>query len=163
MSRFLPELENLLQLLVAEHRKLLAQLDGQQAAMRAFDLKAMDDLRNQQEASRLRIGGLEAKRKALVLQIGRGLKVEGNLTLGKLADLHPPRRAALLKLREELRDVAEAIGTRTHVAGRLAGAVLGHLNTVVRLLAGAVERAGVYTKHGVPQVSSRIGVMDAVG
>jgi hypothetical protein len=37
------------------------------------------------------------------------------------------------------------------------------LNTVVRLLAGAVEKAGLYTKHGVPQVSSRIGVMEAVG
>jgi hypothetical protein len=45
----------------------------------------------------------------------------------------------------------------------LAGAVLGHLNTVVRLIAGAVEQAGVYTKQGVPQVSARIGVIEAVG
>ena len=42
-------------------------------------------------------------------------------------------------------------------------ALLGHLNTVVRLIAGAVERAGVYTKTGAPQMSNRIGVMEAVG
>ena len=41
--------------------------------------------------------------------------------------------------------------------------MLGHLNTVVRLLAGAVERAGVYTKDGIPRVASRIGIMEAVG
>ena len=27
----------------------------------------------------------------------------------------------------------------------------------------AVEKAGLYTKQGIPQVSSRIGVMEAVG
>jgi len=30
-------------------------------------------------------------------------------------------------------------------------------------LVGEVERAGVYTKHGIPKVSARIGVMEAVG
>ena len=59
--------------------------------------------------------------------------------------------------------MVEATAARTHVAGRVATAVLGHLNTVVRLVAGAVEKAGLYTKNGVPRVSSRIGVMDAVG
>ena len=37
---------------------------------------------------------------------------------------------------------------RTQVAGRLAAAVLGHLNTVVRLLAGAVEKAGALHETG---------------
>jgi hypothetical protein len=34
---------------------------------------------------------------------------------------------------------------------------------VVRLLAGAAQRAGLYTRRGIPRVGSRIGVMDAVG
>jgi hypothetical protein len=59
--------------------------------------------------------------------------------------------------------VATTIASRTKVSGKVAGAVLGHLNTVVRLLAGAVERAGVYTKDGIPRVSGRIGIMEAVG
>jgi hypothetical protein len=85
------------------------------------------------------------------------------LTLKRLAELHPPRRAALLKLRGELREVAEAISERTKVSGRVTRAVLGHLNKAIRLLANAVERAGVYTRHGVPRMPRRIGAMEAVG
>ena len=132
--------------------------------MKAFDLKALDEARNQQEASRLRVATLENKRRAVVLLIAKILRMDGqNLTITRLAELQPARREALLKLRDELRGLAAKIGARTHVAGRLASAVLGHLNTVVRLLAGAVEKTGVYTKQGVPRVSSRIGVMEAVG
>jgi hypothetical protein len=164
MSRLLPELENVLQSLVAEHRRLLAHLETQQAAMKAFDLKTLDESRNQQEACRLRVATLENKRRAVVVLIGKTLRVDDQtLTLTRLTELQPARRDALLKLRDELRDLAARITARTHVAGRLAGAVLGHLNTVVRLLAGAVEKTGVYTKQGIPRVSSRIGVMEAVG
>jgi len=163
MSRLLPELESILRALADEHRRLLACVEAQQSAMKAFDLKAMDDARNLQEASRLRVAALETKRRTVVLHIARPLKLDGKATLSQLADLHPQRREVLLALRDEIKQLAETIAARTHVAGRLAGAVLGHLNTVVRLLAGAVEKAGLYTKHGVPSVSSRIGVMEAVG
>ena len=164
MSRLLPELENVLQSLVAEHRRLLAHLEAQQAAMKAFDLKALDDARNQQEASRLRVAALENRRRATVLLIARTLRVDAQtLTITRLAELQPAARGPLLKLRDELKGLAAQIGARTHVAGRLASAVLGHLNTVVRLLAGAVEKTGVYTRQGVPRVSGRIGVMEAVG
>ena len=164
MSRQLQDIETLLQSLIGEHRKLLAQVEAQHAAMRVMDLEAMDAARNQQEAARLRIAGIESRRRAVVAQLAKALRVEpAALTLAKLAELHPPRRDALLKARKDLKELAETIARRTHVSGRLAGAVLGHLNTVVRLLAGAVERAGLYTKHGVPQVSARIGRMDAVG
>ncbi len=163
MVRQLADLETALQLLIAEHRKLLGSMDAQQAAMRVMDLSAMDAAQNAQEASRLRIGTLETKRRTIVSLLTRGVKVEGPVTLTKLAALYPQRRDALLKLRDELKDVATTIASRSKVAGKLAGAVLGHLNTVVRLLAGAVERAGVYTKDGIPRVSGRIGVMEAVG
>jgi hypothetical protein len=164
MSRFAPELEVVLQSLIAEHRKLLGYVEAQQAAMKKFDLAAMDAARNQQEACRLRVTAMENKRRAVVANMAKALRVDvASLNLTKIAELHPPRKDALLKLRAELKDLATKITHRTHVAGRLAGAVLGHLNTVVRLLAGAVEKAGLYTKYGVPQVSSRIGVMEAVG
>ena len=163
MVRQLAELEAALQLLITEHRKLLGSMDAQQAAMRVMDLSAMDAAQNAQEASRLRIATLETKRRTIVSLLTRGVKVEGPVTLTKLAALYPQRRDALLKLRDELKDVATTIASRSKVAGKLAGAVLGHLNTVVRLLAGAVERAGVYTKDGIPRVSGRIGIMEAVG
>jgi hypothetical protein len=163
MQRQLAELESVLTMLVAEHRKLLTFTDAQQAAMRSVDLAALDAAVNGQEACRLRITTLEVRRRGLAVQLTKGHKVEQPVTLTKLADLYPQRRQSLFKLRDELRDVASTISNRTKVSSRLAGAVLGHLNTVVRLLAGAVERAGVYTKAGVPRVASRIGIMEAVG
>ena len=163
MVRQLADLELALQQLVAEHRKLLASMDAQQAAMRVMDLNAMDVALNAQEASRLRISALETKRRTTVSLLTRGVKVEAPVTLTKVAALYPQRRDALLKLRDELKDVATTIAARTKVSGKVAGAVRGHLNTVVRLRAGAVERAGVYTKDGIPRVSGRIGIMEAVG
>lgn len=162
--RQLPEIESLLQMLVTEHLKLLAHVELQQAAMRAFDLKAMDQAAKLQEASRLRIASLETRRRGIVTQVARLMKLnEKELTVSKLAELNPSRSRELLNLRNELRSAVQEIAQKTHVAGKLAAAVGGHLNTVMRVLAGAVEKAGVYTKQGVPQVTGRIGIMEAVG
>ncbi len=156
-------LESVLQQLIVEHRKLLRHVDAYQLAMRSMQLDAMDQAAKLQEGSRLRIGALETQRRATVTQLARQQRLPADVTMSRLADAFPDRRTALLALRDELKKTIQQIQTRAHVAGKLAGAVLGHLNTAVRLIAGAVERAGVYTKHGVPQVSSRIGVMEAVG
>jgi hypothetical protein len=161
--RQLTELEVTLQQLTAEYNRLIKHMDAHQAAMKSFDLAAMDAAGHQQEASRLRIGGLENKRKNLVNQIAKLTKHDGQLTMTRIAELNPQRGALLLKLRDELKQTIGRASARSHVAGKLAGAVLGHLNTVVRLLASSVENAGVYSKHGVPQVATRIGVMEAVG
>lgn len=161
--RQLTELEVTLQQLTAEYNRLIKHMDAHQAAMKTFDLAAMDGAAGQQEASRLRIGMLETKRKTLVNQIGKLLKHEGQLTITRIAELNPQRGPLLMKLRDELKSTIQQAATKSHIAGKLAGAVLGHLNTVVRLLAGSVENAGIYSKHGVPQVNARIGVMEAVG
>ena len=166
MSRLLSDLESILHGLAAEHRKLAGHLEAHHAAMKAFDLKAMEDLATLQEATRLRIAAWDTRRKAAVNQLARSIRpspTPEELTLRRLAELFPQRRDALLKLRQELKDASDAVAARTRVAGRVAAAVLGHLNTAVRLLAGAIEKAGVYTKHGTPHVSRRIGVMEAVG
>jgi len=163
MSRQLAELEQVLRLLITEHGKLLTQLDAQQDAMRAFRTDRIEDITTLQEATRLRIGTLDNKRRVLVLQIARLIRLPDEPTLAKLAEVFPQRRTVLIGLRDELRDVMLKIQSRTSIAARLAGTVLGHLNTAVRLLAGAVEQAGVYTKHGTPRVAPRIGAMEAVG
>jgi len=163
MSRPVSELEGLLQQLVDEHRKLLVHVENHQQAMKTFDLKAMDDVVRLQEAARIRIGNLEAKRRNLIVTIAKAHRMTQVPTLPDIAKMYPANAAKLLELRGELKSTIAQVQTRTHVAGRLASAVVGHLNTVVRLLAGAVQQAGVYTKQGIPQVSSRIGVMEAVG
>lgn len=163
MSRAVADLESVLAQMIVEHRKLLKLVEAQQAAMRHFKLETMEEITLQQEKMRLRLGQLDNQRRQIVHQIARQNNITGELTISRLAELYPPRRHALIKLKDDLRGTIQQIQTRTHVAGRLAGAVLGHLNTVVRLVAGAVERAGVYTKTGAPQMSARIGVMEAVG
>jgi hypothetical protein len=164
MSRTLLDLESILQQLIVEHRKLLKHVETHQNAMKTMALDAMDQAANLQEASRLRIATLENQRRALVVQLANQQKLQvEDLTISRLALCFPQRGQSLLSLRDELKKTIVQIQQRTHIAGKLAGAVLGHLNTVVRLISGAVERAGIYTKNGVPQVSSRIGMMEAVG
>ena len=163
MSRQISELEAILQQTIVDYRKLLGLLVTQQAAMKTCDLKVMDTCAVQLEACKLRIAGLDQRRRLTSAVISKELKLTGELTLRKLAAAFPPRAAALLKLRDELKQVTEDVRTRAYISGRVANAVLGHLNTVVRLVAGAVERAGLYTKRGVPRMTNRIGVMEAVG
>ena len=164
MSAQLTELDGLLKQLVAEHRKLLADLDAQQAAMRRLDADAMDAATRRQEQARLRILSLETRRRLITAQLAKMLRVpEQQVTVLKLAELAPHYRPSLLASRTELKELIAKISTRATVAGKVAGAVLGHINQVIRIIAGAVERAGLYTKSGVPQVSARVGVMEAVG
>ena len=163
MSRQVFELETLLAQLIDEHKNLLGHLDKQQAAMRAFDLKTMDEVVRLGEATRLRIAGMESKRRALITAIARAHRMSQMPTLPDIATMYPPSAPKLMKLRDELKAAIQSVQKRSNIAGKVASAVLGHLNTVVRLLAGAVEKAGLYTKQGIPQVSSRIGVMEAVG
>lgn len=163
MSRQLAELENILQLLVDEHRRLMTHIDVQQCAMKALQLDTMEDASHRQEASRLRIANLEDRRRLLVQQIAKLSRLSGQPTLAQLATAFPQNGPKLLALRDQLRTLAKEIADRTHIAGKLASAVLGHLNTAMRLFAGAVGQNGTYTKNGVPRVAARIGVMEAVG
>jgi hypothetical protein len=163
MAPQLLELESLLRQLVTEHRRMLAQAERHQAAIKVLDVHVMEDAGRQQEAVRLRIIGLEHRRRLVAQQLVKGANLQGELTIRRLAAFFPAKADALMQLRAELREVIEQINNRNHVAGKVTAAVLGHLNTVVRLVAGVVERAGLYTKRGIPKVSQRIGVMDAMG
>lgn len=163
MSRQLIELENVLGHLIEEHRRMLALVDAQQAAMKAMALDEMESASHRQESSRLRIAGLENRRRLLVQQLARLARLNGNVTLAQVAEAFPANKARLLSLRDDLKKLMTQIAERTNIAGKVASAVLGHLNTAVRLFASAVGQAGTYTKSGVPRVSGRIGVMEAVG
>jgi hypothetical protein len=163
MNKAIHELETLLKALVAEHEKLLRLLENQQQAVRKLDTRRIEELAAAQESARMRISTLEMRRRQLVQQIGQAARLPGTVTIGQLAEAFPQSRAGLLGLRQRLRELAAAVSARAQVAGRIAGSVLGHLNTVVRLIAGATEQAGLYNRQGSHQVSPRIGVMEAVG
>jgi hypothetical protein len=116
----------------------------------------------QQESLRLKIATLDTRRRLLVAHLSQATRVD-DLTLAKLAVQFPREASRLIPLRDELKAVVMQLTQRTHVSGRVAGAILGHLNFAVRLLAGAAQQAGLYTKHGIPQAGGRIGTIERVG
>ncbi|MDB5294371.1 MAG: hypothetical protein JWO31_354 [Phycisphaerales bacterium] len=162
----LPELDRLadcLAGLVADHRRLLDLVGRQAAAMRTMDAAAIDDLVARQEDCRTSIARAEARRRVVVAAIARAVKLPADPTLTRLAATFPGHRTKLLAARDELRALAAEIKQRTAVSGRVAQSLLGHLNTAVRLIAGAVERGGVYTRNGTPKLTRRMGSIEAVG
>ena len=163
MSRQVSDLEEILIELIAEHQRLLKQLHAQQIAMSKMDLGEMEVLAKSQEASRRRVMSLEARRRNVIVQVSRAHNFRGEMKIQDVAGFYPQRSDVLMKHREMLKDLIEQVSNRAKIAGRLAGAIVGHLNTMVRLVAGAVEKAGLYTKDGVPSVSARVGVMEAMG
>jgi hypothetical protein len=163
MSHQLLELETVLTQLVVEHKTMLLLIERQQAAMRGLRTSEMEEIQQRQEIARRRLANLENRRRTLTGELAKLYRLSGEVTVGRLAEIFPQRSVALMNLRDDLRGLISQIAQRLAVSSKVAGAMVGHLNTVIRLVAGAVERAGIYTRRGLPQVSRRIGVMEAVG
>lgn len=162
MSAPIVELEKLLTLLVRDHQELADAMQQHQQAMRNLRSDLLTSARTQIESCRNRILAHETRRRVVVQQIIRLHRLQPNPSLQQLAEVVPAYRDRLLKLREELTRLTAQIGRQNTISARLAGAMLGHLNTVVRIVSGAVQQASVYTKQGMPTVASRVGVMEAV-
>lgn len=161
------ELERLLGLLVTEQRKLHALLVQQRQAMTKLDHRGIERLVSEQEQVRSRIASAETRRRSVTVQVARDLRmnVQGEPSISQLmaATPEPLRRARLQVVRDELRQTLQLLAEESHVTGRLAGAVLGHLNTALRVLQSAMRDAGTYTRSGAPRMGGRLGAVEAVG
>ena len=157
------ELEAILQDLLIEHQRQLKHLDSQQLAMQKMALKEMETARQLQEASRSRINTMEQRRRTQVMQIARINQLQTEPKLPQLAEMYPQRRLQLMKLHADLKSVMTEVANKSYIASKLASAVLGHLNTAMRILSQAVGGGGIYTQRGTPRMARRIGVMEAVG
>ncbi|HEX8340646.1 MAG TPA: flagellar export chaperone FlgN [Tepidisphaeraceae bacterium] len=162
MSQPIAELEKVLTQLVAEHGQLLKCVDAHASAMRTMAVADLAAAGSAIEQSRTRIMFLEGRRRLAIAQIVRLHKVPPTASLAEIAAAAPQYKLSLLKLRDQLKALTTQIARKTNVSGKVAGALLGHLNTAVRLIAGAVKQANVYTKQGTPSTRQRIGVMEAV-
>lgn len=163
MNPLIAQLEQTMQSQIADHRALLVAVSQQRDAMKALDLGAMDEASRRQQQIRQRLTVMEARRRMLTEQLARSLRLAGVPTVSAIAASLPAHSGKLVALRDELRGLIEQIRVDTQIATRVAGAVMGHLNTVVRLIGSAVQHAGVYTRSGSPKVGGRVGVMEAVG
>lgn len=157
------ELERIMRQLIETHRSLIGAMESHQTAMKAMDPKAMERAGQDQQSLRRRILLLERQRIAATAARGRQLRLDQPVTLTMLAQADPQRGQVLMKLRQELKSLVEEAARRSQIASRLAGAVLGHLNTALRFVGGAMSQAGVYTRGGSPRMAGRIGVIEAVG
>ena len=162
MSAPIAELEKLLVQIIAEHAALLGGLHLHVEAMKSFKIADVSAATDIVEASRVRIVMFESRRRALLQQIARTYKLPAAATLRQIADAAPEHRVSLMKHRAELQAITQEISNKTTVSSRVAGALLGHLNTVVRIVAGAMQQRTLYTKQGMT-VTSRIGMIEAVG
>lgn len=163
MTPSVRELLNVLRRLVVEHQALLRLLETQRDAMKRLDLETLDTATRSQEQSRSRIAQLEQRRRSIVEQLARSLKLATPVSLAQLAQALPEHGALLRGLRDELRALLEQVRVAGQVSTRVAGAVVGHMNTVLRLIGTVTQHAGGYTRSGTPRVASRVGVMEAVG
>ncbi len=163
MSRLISELEQTIAQIVNEHAKLNTLLDQHHDALRAMRTDDVERITHLQDAARLRISQLDQLRRSQSDVMAKTLKIDGEITISRMAQVFPARAQNLLALKDKLTRLVVEIDRKTTVTGKLTSAVLGHLNTVVRLIAGAVEQAGVYTRDGNPKISNRIGSLEAIG
>ena len=85
-----------------------------------------------------------------------------DVTISQVAAAVPAHRTNLVRLRDELRTLTAEVAAKNGVSAKVAGAMMGHLNSVVRMVSGAVRQAGVYTRQGQHTIASRVGVMERV-
>ncbi|MGC4030397.1 MAG: flagellar export chaperone FlgN [Tepidisphaeraceae bacterium] len=162
MSPTIVELEKLLALLVTEHRALSAAADVYQKALRTFDLQQINAGADAVEACRAKIVMFENRRRHQTLLVARTHKLANDVTISQIAQAVPAHRVNLVKYRDELRKLTAEITAKNSVSAKVATAMMGHLNSVVRMVSGAVRQAAVYTRYGQHTVAARVGVMEAV-
>ena len=149
--------------MTAEYSKLADAVEKYEHAMRAIDTVAMDKLHREQEQLRMRIGQLDARRKSVIGAIARHYRLDHQPNLSEIVQLDAAHSGEIRRLQNELREVTARLYRRTTISQRLAGALLGHLNSAVQLFAAATQQSSTYTRQGGPRISNRLGAIEAVG
>ena len=156
MSRLIADLESILQQLIVEHRKLLKHVDC--APGRDEDDGAGCDGSGGELSGGLATArhdaGESRRRTVIAADCATTQDYRRNHDHASGASSFRSAGMRCTKLREELKKTILADPGENAHRRSTGWSLLGHLNTVVRLIAGAVERAGIYTKSGVPQVST---------
>ncbi len=157
------ELEQTLEQLIAAHAGLGKTLELHVKAMSAMNLDGMEQLAIVCQQQRHQLVLLEARRAQQMQLLTRQLKLPAKATLRELAEAIPHRCTPLLALRERMAVAAQSVHVSGVVASRVSGAVVGHLNTALRMLSVAVKQGGTYTRNGQSPSPGRLGLVEAVG
>ena len=162
-AAMLDRLEEVLRSLAGAQSDLTDLLEQQHTAMTGLDTAAMDKCASRQESLHRRVMQLEHERRTLVHNLATSTGLSSGATLRDLADAFaaedPQRRLRLLELRDLLRQRSAHAAKRGRRCSRVAGSVLGSINTALRLL----TRSCIYSKTGNFQMPPRRPRMEAVG
>lgn len=143
--------------------ELTRVLEQQHDAMKILDTAAMDRLGRRQEQLHRRAMQLECERRDVVAKLAVQAGLKGDITLRDLAEAYattqPERRERLLELRDKLRKQSASAAKRGRSAARVAGSVLGSINSALRLL----TRSCLYTRNGDFTLPPRRPRMETVG
>lgn len=134
--------------------ELAALVRDQRDAVRRMELSAIRETTERQAQVSARLRQLESARAQVV----------GKATLASLSrDLPAPARQRALSLDQRIRTAAAAIGREGAVMRDCAGAMLAHIDGLMRAVARELSHTGAYGPRGTvmvgPQVVSGIDVV----
>jgi hypothetical protein len=145
--------------LIKTHGELLATLREQLEAMRKMDAVAMSDAGRRQEAIHRRLLRLETDRRRAARALATSLRLPADAALTDIAARLATPPAELQDRRVRLRSLSTEAAKLGEQCSRLAGGVLAHLNSSLRLLTGG----GTYAAGGNFHMPPRLSRMEAIG
>jgi DNA repair exonuclease SbcCD ATPase subunit len=124
--------------------ELATLLEEQFQAMKTFDTNAVARCARRQELLHRRLLRLETERRRNAEQLCRIARIAPDANVQQIADAYPSHREQLLTLRSQLRHAVQTVSERGRRSQRVAGTVLSHLNSVLRM----VTKSGLYQQSG---------------
>ncbi len=151
----------MLESLLALHRDLVAVLEREADAVIGHNVQAIEKAALEEETLVEGIKAAEQKRRKVLIRMGGEMGRDlGRATLRDIAEMSGGEyRKIMLRLRSELRKVAEELARKNKLKMLLCEQSLAHVKTMLRFLTGGSE-TGLYTSGGVKEEKSQQVILD---
>jgi hypothetical protein len=149
MDKLVTELLSLLREMLAGQQRLLTLAVARRDAMRAFDVARLEALTEQERAELQAQAAVDARRKALVVQIKAAVGKNVDPTVSEIAKrVGEPQRSQLLALAAQIKAAVEQVERNTRINATVSDAVVKGLAKVLKVVTGMAQHAGLYMRNG---------------
>ncbi len=146
------ELRDLLTALLARHEAMLRHTQQHHEAIRQADVRRVEQIVRDEQATLAAIADLELKRQSLVARAAREI-TPAPKNLSRLSDiaLHCPasERTELLELSARLRKAIERLQQEQNLLRVVSRVLMAHMEGLMRQVARSLSHAGTYGQRGV--------------
>ncbi len=152
MNRLIPQVEQCLNELIAEHEQLLMLVRRKRLALANAQPELVQDCCERENALIQRIGEIEKRRQTVVAQWTQQTHSAATqpLTLREIAERQDePVRGRLLMNQQRLQELMRNVQDENRVARDATEGLLRHVQGMIRVISQAVSSAGVYGRKGV--------------